>query len=175
MKMKIKTSFIFFLLAFLSFGATVKSQELTEPSYELEFLKATYEEFPGKETFFNEIVIYFRYAKNPADKTIMSLRYKYKLDENDEEKVVSIQDSKHSINFFGNKHTGEDPHDLYDILKDKFRFRFQSTGDEFIIAFYLRDLTPTYIPTMQFAYGLYEPSNEDVRIEQYFPIVIERL
>lgn len=156
-------------------SSTVKSQEITEPSYQLEFLKATYEKLPRKSSYSNLTVLYFKYTKNLGDKTLVSMRFKYKLKEDDEEKIVNFQGSGHSITVFGTEHSKKKPHDLYEILKDKVQFHPESSDTEFIYAFYLRDFTPDYNPNMFFAYGLWEPADDNIRIEQYFPVMIKKL
>ena len=171
--MKIRLlSTIFFL--FFSFSAKLFSQEITEPSYKLEFLKATYEEFQKPNPYKNQIVIYLKYSKKKGDMALMSTRFKYRIDENDEEITEILEKSKHNITVYGTANTKRKPHELYNILKDKFDFGTKETPKDFIFAFYLRDITDSYIPTMDFVYGLWEPTNQKIRIEQNFKINIEK-
>lgn len=173
--MQIKTRILVLLISIFSFSSNLFCQEITEPSYKLEFLKATYEEFPKKNTYSNQIVLYFKYSKKEGDKTLMSMRIKYKIDENGEEIIEDLAKSNHSVTVFGDTHTKRKPHELYDLLNDKFNFNSKTKGEDFIFAFYLRDITEVFIPTINFAYGLWEPTNEEVRIEQNFKINLELL
>lgn len=170
-----KTRFLILLIPIIfCFSYKLFGQEITEPSYKLEFLKATYEELPKKNTYSNQIVLYFKYSKKEGDKTLMSMRIKYKIDENGEEIIEDLAKSNHSVTVFGDTHTKRKPNELYDLLKDKFTFNSKTKGEDFIFAFYLRDITEAFIPTMNFAYGLWEPANEEVRIEQNFKINIDK-
>lgn len=158
----------------LCFSSNLYSQEITEPSYKLEFLKATYEEFPDQTPYSNQIVLYFKYSKKKNEKTLMSMRIKYKTNDDEGEIIENIEGSRHSITVYGDTHTKKKPHKLYEILKNQFKFNKKTKGEDFIFAFYLRDITDSYIPTMDFAYGLWEPANEKVRIEKNYNIDIQK-
>ncbi len=171
--MKLRFLSVIFFLVF-SFSVRIFGQEITEPSYKLEFVKGTYEEFKNPNPYKNQIVLYFKFSAKKGDKPILSMKIKYRIDENSDEITEIIEKSKHSITVFGTANTKRKPHKLYEVLKDKFDFGTIETPEDFIFAFYLRDITDSYIPEMDFTYGLWEPANQKIRIEQNFKINIEK-
>jgi len=156
-----------FILLFLLFVCQIKAQEITEASYKLEFLKATFKEKNES----NEIIIYLKYTPKKDNKTLISGRITYSLGENGIEKTEVLEKSKHGIIIHG-QNIKEEKSKVYKLFKNT--LDFDSTEEFFIIEFRLINITEKYIEKMTFTYGLWEPSNEKLRFEKKFNIEIER-
>ena len=156
-----------FILLFLIFVYQIKAQEITEASYKLEFLKATFEEKNES----NETIIYLKYTPKKDNKTLISGRFTYSLGENGIEKTEVLEKSKHRIIVHG-QNSKEEKSKIYKLFKNT--LDFDSTEEFFIIEFRLRNITEKYLDKMTFTYGFWEPSNEDFRFEKKFNIEIEK-
>ena len=156
-----------FILLFLIFVYQIKAQEITEASYKLEFLKATFEEKNES----NETIIYLKYTPKKDNKTLISGRFTYSLGENGIEKTEVLKKSKHKIIVHG-QNSKEEKSKIYKLFKNT--LDFDSTEEFFIIEFRLRNITEKYLDKMTFTYGFWEPSNEDFRFEKKFNIEIEK-
>jgi len=154
-------------IVFIVFVSQIKAQEITEASYKLEFLKATYEEKNES----NEIIVYLKYTPKKDNKTLISGRFTYSLGENGIEKTEVLESSKHGIIIHG-QNIKEEKSKVYKLFKNT--LDFDSTEEFFLIEFRLRDITEKYIEKMTFTYGLWEPSNEKLRFEKKFNFVVEK-
>lgn len=104
--------FAFMLISGFSFG----QKKLSEPSYRLDFLNAHYKETEQG----NEIVLLFKYQPNKKKefKPIFSMKISYQLGNSELEKTEILNESKHSLVFYGNDIDQKNPV-LYQFISDK--------------------------------------------------------
>lgn len=159
-------SIVLVLISNFSFG---QKKKITEQSYYLDFLTAKYSETNNK----NEILLVFRYQpkKKKEFKPIFSSKIAYKIGDSKIEKTEIIEKSNHSIAFYGNDIDKKAP-DVYKLISNKVDLNQKEKFG--IVVFYLRNITQVYIEKMKFTYGLWEPKNENIRIEKTYDIEIQK-
>lgn len=139
--------------------------QIQEASYILKPVKALYLD----STKSKEIILVFKHSTKSGndEKFIVSGRFAYSLGDSAEITEVLGRNNHHSITIHGEKIPERDPA-LYNLIKDSLNV---SPGENLkLLVFYLRGVTDVYIPTMTFTYGLWEPSDENVRIETKYRI-----
>lgn len=148
-----------------SFG----QKTINEQSYTLDFLSAKY---IGVENN-NEIILVFKYEpkKGKVFKPIISMKITYDIGNSESEKTEIMEESNHSIVFYGNDIDKKNP-EIYGVIKEKIDIKQKKKFG--IVVFHLRNITQDYIDKMKFTYGLWEPENENIRIERLYNIEIEK-
>jgi hypothetical protein len=131
-----------------------------EASYILEPVKGLYFDTTDRK----EIVLVFKRSTKSGneEKLIISGRLTYALEDNMEKTEVLGRNNHHSITIYGDDFPTKNP-ELYNLIKDSLSVKDKKKLT--LLVFYLRGITDNYINRMTFTYGLWEPSNEDVRIE----------
>lgn len=153
------------LISTLSFG----QKKIAEQSYNLDLLTARYSETNDG----NEIILVFKYEpkKKKEFKPIFSMKITYIIGNSEIEKTEILNESKHSIAFYGNdidkKNTS-----IYSLISDKIDLNQKEKFG--IVVFHLRNLTNDFVDNMKFTYGLWEPENENIRIEKTYDIEIKK-
>lgn len=156
---------IFILLLGFSFA----QKNITEQSYDLDFLKAKYIESGNS----NEILLIFKYQpkKEKEFKPIVSMKMTYSIGDSGMERTEILDKSNHSIVAYGNDINQKNA-EIYNLIKEKIDL---NQKQEFgIFVFHLRNLTQEYVENMTFTYGLWEPENENIRIEKKYEIPIDQ-
>jgi hypothetical protein len=143
------------------------SQEIEGPTYNLEFIKANYTQKRKK----NKIVLYFKYEKKEDEMALISTKLTYNIGDGKGDVVEILEESKHSIIVNGTENIKEDNVMLF--LELGYLIDFDTEKELYIFEFHLRNITKKYIDKMTFKYGLYEPSNPEIRIETEYEIEID--
>jgi hypothetical protein len=153
----------------LSFGFESFSQN-REPSYNLEFVKGQYIDSTNPK----EILVILKHStkSNREEKLIISGKLTYSLGNGPEKiEILGKNDNLHSIEIYGKDIELKEPY-LFSLIKDSIDFK--NKNDFKLIVFHLRNLSDKYVEKMAFTYGLWEPMNQEVRIETKFAIKIDK-
>jgi hypothetical protein len=153
----------------LSFGFESFSQN-RERSYNLDFVKGQYIDSTNPK----EILLMLKHStkSNRDEKLIISGKLTYSLGNGAEKtEILGRSDNRHSIEIFGKDIELKEPY-LFKLIKDS--VDFTNKNDFKLIVFHLRNLSDKYVDKMTFTYGLWEPTNQDVRIETKYEIKIDR-
>ncbi len=151
-------------ILFIAFcGTSIYSQDIKEASYNLEFLKA--------KEISDEMFLMFKYStQKPKDfKLIISERFFYKFSNEEEYVSGSLRKDGNSMVVFGKDMESKDSK-LYNLIKDLVDFK--SENEFLIIVFKLNNISKKDFDKMVFKYGLWEPSNTNIRFEKEYYISI---
>jgi hypothetical protein len=159
------------LYLFLLLFTITASAQIATPSYTLIPLKAKYIDSTNPK----EIILIFKHAtkSNQQEKLIISGKLTYSLGNGNEktETLGQRTNAHHTIAIFG-KDINEKNQDIYNLIADK--VDLTAPGDFRFLVFYLRNLTDKYVDKMTFTYGLWEPADENVRLETKYEIKIDK-
>jgi len=154
------------LIIFICSTKPAFSQNPKGATYDLEFIQAEF----TKERKQTEIILYFKYAKEKDDMTLMSSKITYNIGNKKKDVSEILDKSNHTIVVYGTNDIEQKNPDIYELLKEK--IDFDTEKELFIFAFKLRNITKKYIDKMTFKYGLWEPSNPEIRFETEYDINI---
>ena len=165
--MKLITKTLISCLVF-ALASNPSTAQITGASYTLTPLKAKYIDSANPK----EIILVFKYAtkSKQKEKLIISGKMTYSLAGGMEKTEVLGRNNHHTITIFGKDINAKDPA-IYNLIADKVD---PSDASEFsFLVFYLRGITGKYIDKITFTYGLWEPADENVRIETKYEMNVE--